>query len=154
MHGACVRRALGGWEALSTVPSSGRGGGARPFDTVVAEVPALREAEVVELTVGSARARHLAPAAGAFLAPRGVAGRRVLVLDDTWVTGARARSAVAALEQGGAEVAGVLAIGRSVDPEAAPARARQWWERQVAHSGDRRCGLVSCAAAGGMPVAS
>jgi phosphoribosylpyrophosphate synthetase len=55
-----------------------------------------------------------------------VRGRRVLVVDDTWVTGARARSAAAALALAGAQVVAALVIGRAVDPDASPAVAR-WW---------------------------
>jgi predicted amidophosphoribosyltransferase len=140
-HAACMRRALGDWDAVCTVPSSGRGGAARPFDAVVGAVRALHGADVVELAPGSVRARHLSPAAGAFRAPGTSAGRRVLVVDDTWVTGARARSAAAALGRVGAEVAGVLAVGRSVDPEVAAPWARRWWEGQLVRPPDLRCGL-------------
>jgi adenine/guanine phosphoribosyltransferase-like PRPP-binding protein len=69
-------------------------------------------------------------------------GRCVLLLDDTWTTGAHAQSGASALKQAGARAVGVLALGRHFQPqqqgehgEAAKgyltrARALGWqWER-------------------------
>ena len=57
-----------------------------------------------------------------------VAGRRLVVVDDTWVTGARARSAATALARAGARVAGIVVVGRAVDPGAST-RVAAWWTR-------------------------
>jgi predicted amidophosphoribosyltransferase len=127
---ARLRDDIGSWDAVCPVPSSARGR-VRPIDAVLSYVPALERTGVVELRLGSRRASHLSPAAEAFVAPADLAARRVLVLDDTWVTGARARSAAAALRRAGAEVAGIATIGRAVDPCAAP-WVRRWWEAQMA----------------------
>jgi hypothetical protein len=154
VHGPCVRRGLGPWDALCAVPSSARRSGSCPFEAVVRDVVALQGVDVVALAPGEGRAQHLEPASTAFRSPIGLAGRRVLVLDDTWVTGARARSASAALRTAGAQVTGVLVVGRSVDPESAAPWARRWWERQLCRAPDRRCGVASCGAAGELPAAS
>jgi hypothetical protein len=51
------------------------------------------------------------------------AGASVLLLDDTWVSGASAQSAAAALKQAGARHVAVVVLGRHLnpaDPSAAP----------------------------------
>ncbi len=152
-HGDCLRRRFGGWDALCTVPSSRRGRDgvrpSRPFDTVVGQVPSLAGLELIPLGPGPGRAAHLVPAADAFVAPAGIAGRRVLVLDDTWVTGARARSAAHVLTRAEAAAVGIVVVGRSVDPESSPGVSR-WWERCLAQAADRdgRCGWAGCPGAG------
>lgn len=52
-----------------------------------------------------------------------VAGRDVLVVDDTWVSGGSAQSAAAALKLAGARRVAVVVLGRHVNP-ADPASAR------------------------------
>jgi hypothetical protein len=144
-HRECLLGELGDWHAVCAVPSSTRGR-ARPVEAVLSRVEGLRGLEVVELDRGPGHASHLSPSAEAFTAPPGLVGARLLVLDDTWVTGARARSAAQALRPGGAEVAGIVAIGRAVDPDAAP-WVRQWWDAQRAGSPARSsCGLGCCTA--------
>lgn len=64
---------------------------------------------------------------GRFLAPRVPAGTSVLLLEDSWVSGASAQSAAAALKLAGARHVAVVALGRHVnpaDPGAAPLLAR------------------------------
>ncbi|HUY64671.1 MAG TPA: phosphoribosyltransferase [Acidimicrobiales bacterium] len=142
-HGRCVA-AHGPWDTLAVVPSSSRVGrhgryGAWPVEALVARAGSLRGQALLSMERGPGSACHLAPAPDAFVASGDVAGRRVLVVEDTWVTGARAMSAVTALRTAGAEVMAVLVLGRCVDPSAS-ARHAHWWS---AHDmGDeRRCCL-------------
>ena len=51
-----------------------------------------------------------------FSAERSTAGASVLLLDDTWVSGASAQSAAAALKRAGARHVAVVVLGRHVDP--------------------------------------
>ncbi len=46
-----------------------------------------------------------------------VGGRSVLLIDDTWTTGANAQSAAAVLKEAGAEHVAVVVIGRYVNRE-------------------------------------
>ena len=46
-----------------------------------------------------------------------LSGEAVLLLDDTWTTGANAQSAAAALRRAGAAAVAVVAIGRHINPE-------------------------------------
>lgn len=150
-HGDCLEAAAGGWDGVVVVPSSGRGPVSGrpvcPFEAVVGEVPPLAEAPRVWLRRGRTPARHLAPSPHAFEVVGAAAGRRLLVVDDTWVTGARARSAACALSRAGASVVGILVVGRAVEPSAGTRTAR-WWERhrrETAGVGGRCC-LPGCLA--------
>jgi predicted amidophosphoribosyltransferase len=115
-----MRRRFGApWELVATVPSSRRPAGA-PADGLVSHVTALAGCHAAGLLVrGTEDTGHLKAARGGFvLSPTIDAGwlldRRVLVVDDSIVTGARAQSAVAALRLAGARVVGVMAVGRMV----------------------------------------
>jgi len=140
-HGECIAAAGGGaTDALAVVPSSGRtalalppgrsaapgDAAARPLAGVVDTVAALAGPDRVVLRRGPGRTGHLAPHPEAFEVCGDVRGRRVLLLDDTWVTGARMRSAGAALVRGGAVAVTMVAAGRAIDVGARPAVAR-WW---------------------------
>ena len=62
-----------------------------------------------------------------FAAERTGPGASVLLLDDSWVSGASAQSAVAALKRAGARHVAVVVLGRHVDPadpRSAPLAAR------------------------------
>lgn len=106
------------WDAVATVPSSRRPG-RPPVDAIVDRVPDLARPLRLRLTRGSRPTGHLrADRFGFDLTPDvdrpALRSLRVLVLDDSVVTGARAQSAAAALRLGGAGVVGVLALGRAV----------------------------------------
>ena len=147
-HGRCMRRAAGSSGRPSATVPSVRGRGARgpdrragfrvphPFDAVVDATRAFVAVPRLHLLAGTAPVGHLRPAPGAYEVAGHPAGRRVLVLDDTWTTGAHARSAAAALIRAGAEVAGILVVGRVVDPAAA-AGVERWWGRVTAADADR-----------------
>ena len=142
------------WDTVATVPSSTPGArrwdrrpaaapGSHPLHGVVARVPVLARCRPVgqPRRPGSRGAGHLAPHLGAFVPDGDVSGLRVLVLDDAWVTGARLRSAAAALEDGGAVVVAMVVAGRVVDPGASPGVARWWaWAERCASGADPGAG--------------
>jgi len=141
-HEACLRRRCREWDTVAVVPSTrGAAGGAgvrrrglhvpEPFEAVLDATRSLAEVPRLRLAAGSGSVGHLRPAPDAFTVDGVGVGRRVLVLDDTWTTGAHARSAAVAVARAGAEVAGVLVIGRIVDPGASAAVAA-WWASTVA----------------------
>jgi predicted amidophosphoribosyltransferase len=130
IHGRCLREATGGFDACCVVPTSrphARAIGRHPLEALIAGVGALSALDLVRL-IPSGPTNHLEPSPGAFVAAdeSRVAGRRALVVEDCWVTGARALSAVAALGSAGVTVTGILVLGRSVDPSASSASA-SWW---------------------------
>jgi hypothetical protein len=98
---------------------------------------------------GHSETGHLAPDPHAYAVTGDVERRRVLLVDDTWVTGARIRSAAAALQRAGASVVAMTVVGRIVDTRAAPGNARWWsWAEATARPGrDARfapCCLSHC----------
>ncbi len=119
------------WEVVATVPSTRPGRAGAPADALVEAVPALAGLPRARLVRGPAGAGHLVADARAFA----VAGDRrpdgaVLVVDDTVTTGARAQSAVASLRAAGWRVAGVVTVGRALDPGVGPWVAAYWRERR------------------------
>ncbi|TMK48013.1 MAG: hypothetical protein E6G66_10625 [Actinobacteria bacterium] len=57
---------------------------------------------------------------------RDVGGLDLVVVDDTFTTGASVQSAVSALRLAGARVIAVVVIGRVVNPDANPEEAALW----------------------------
>lgn len=139
-HGTCITDGgASAWNSVAVVPSSARcrhpsgpfhgSLPPHPLAAVVGAVPSLAGATRIDLEPGVGSADHLAPDPAAFEVSGHCRGRRVLLVDDTWVTGARVRSAAAALEAAGAEVVAVVVAGRAVGAvgaAAVPALAR-WW---------------------------
>jgi hypothetical protein len=129
-------RAGGGWAMVVGVPSSRRPGPA-PVDALIRAVPELARLHRPLLRRGLRSTDHLVASRQGFSVPPANRYRRgdprgpVLVVDDTYATGARAHSAVAALE-----VAGVLVVGRVVDPTATPWQGAYW----EASQSERRVG--------------
>lgn len=152
-HGPCLTGETDGFDAYCVVPSSQVGRVAatpHPLEALLDRIPTIRSLRVVRLSAGEEPADHLKPSSAAFLpkdVERGTRGR-VLVVDDSWVTGARALSAVAALGSAGWTVAGVLVLGRSIDTSAS-LHSRSWWAE---HAGDssqsatapKRCCMRMC----------
>lgn len=120
----------GGVDAVVPVPSSGRGVGPQPpcpVADLVGATARLSCLPVVRLGRGPSPCGHLHPSASAFAAPPELSGRRVLVIEDTWVTGARARSASATVVRAGGHVVAVAVVGRVMDPQRSPWRSA-WWD--------------------------
>jgi hypothetical protein len=116
IHGECLGELTGGFEAFCVVPTSRpqpRVIASHPLESVLGDSGALSQTQLVRLAL-SEPTGHLSPSRGAFvpLGPAHPAGTRVLLIDDCWVTGARALSAVVALRSAGADVTGILVLGR------------------------------------------
>ncbi len=131
LHGSCLVRETSGFQAYCVVPSSQVrriGTAPHPLEAVLGDLTAMRSLGVVRLSAGAEPASHLRPRVTAFVPQESgdIAASRVLVVDDSWITGSRALSAVATLGAAGVSVAGVFILGRSVDPSAS-ALSRAWW---------------------------
>jgi hypothetical protein len=122
-----------GWDGLVVVPSTtGRPGG-HPLEAALAAVGAVgAQLWAGALRRGTGGVGHRVAGDGAFAVGEGVdvAGSRLVLVDDTWTTGARAQSAASALAGAGAEVEAVVVVGRVVTPVAG-APTGSWWERHV-----------------------
>jgi len=118
LHEACMTRRIGlpsPFDLVTTVPSTS-GRPAHPLRTVVAGIVVgsdSRHADLLAIARTDLEQRAQAP--DRYRATAGLWGKSVLVIDDTWTTGAHAQSASAALKAVGAAKVGVLAIGRWFD---------------------------------------
>ena len=127
-----------GWDGLVVVPSTTGRRGPHPLEAAVATTFLAAQLWPGLLTAGACPAEHRRAADHAFvLAPdvdaESLVGARLVLLDDTWTTGARAQSAASALQRAGASVEAVVVIGRVVTPvPGAPSGA--WWERHAHRS--------------------
>ena len=139
-HADCVAALAGGWpHFVLPVPSTVRPGG-----SPIARVPRL--AADVESALPGVRwtgllyrtrepVGHMHPSARAFAVPPSlrcrVTDRRLVVLDDTYVSGARSQSAAAALRRAGASSVVVVALGRVLRPDRVSAHAEFIGGRQL-----------------------
>jgi hypothetical protein len=163
-HRTCLAEATGdGVDLIVPVPSSSRPGrasleavdglGARSVASVwsgASWAPGVLQR--AEGAIGAMR-----PNARAFAVPDSwratVRGSRVLLLDDTYVSGARAQSAAAALRRGGARTVLIVPLGRVIRPERFASHAafvNGQAGGEVAGDGHRsRCRLVQTGAGRG-----
>lgn len=114
-HGPCVWRqaAMPPPTRLAVVPSGQGRPGPHPLTALAG--PYLAPAEVtLAVRPGEPIGRSLNP--WRFAADHRAAGASVLLLDDTWVSGASAQSAAVALRRAGARHVAVVVLGRHVNP--------------------------------------
>lgn len=113
-HGGCVWRQAGmpGPGRLAVVPTGcGRPG---PHPLLELSAPYLRLPPARLAIRPGRQGRDLDPRR--FVAGRAAAGADVLLLEDSWVSGASAQSAAVALKRAGARRVAVVVLGRHVDP--------------------------------------
>jgi hypothetical protein len=119
-HGACLARAAGwtGPTHLAVVPSGRGRPGPHPLLALVRPYLRLPWARLMAHPAALSRDRDLDPLR--FTAPR-LDGARVLLLDDTWTTGASVQSAALALRGAGASAVAAVVLGRHLGRDAAGA---------------------------------
>ena len=115
-HEACVAQAAGvsAFDVVTTVPSAAHTRGAQhPLESIVAKICLPTRDRHRRLLARSDRdAAHHDFDAGKFEALARLRGDSVLLIDDTWTTGANAQSAAAALKRAGAGAVAAVVIGR------------------------------------------
>ncbi len=132
-HEICVARAAGtdAFALVTTVPSGERERDERhPLRWIVGEVVAptrTRHERLLGRSRTAVRAREFS--ADKYAATRALDGESILLIDDTWTTGANAQSAAAALKAAGSGPVGAVVIGRHLN--------REW------HENDRRIRGIS-----------
>jgi hypothetical protein len=141
-------RSGGSWDAVVTVPSTTRPEGS-PVDAVVSEVAPLCADHRRLLVRGRVPMDHLQPARRGFVVDpvvdvSSLARLRVLVVDDSYTTGARAQSAATALRLAGLQVGAILVLGRVIAPRSCPWHAAFW----AAHIGQGSGHSAGCTAPG------
>ena len=147
LHEQCVASTAGAtaFDVVTTVPSGQIGQDEfHPLRRIVGEMVAStaeRYERLLRRSSASVRARAFDPAR--YRAVRPLTAANVLLIDDTWTTGASAQSAAAALKAAGAARVGAVVIGRHLN--------REWFEndqrlRRIAQP-LRRSVCALCAAA-------
>jgi hypothetical protein len=112
-HGGCVWRRAGmrAPDCLAVVPSGCGRPGRHPLLRMVTPYVTLPVAQL-DIRVGE----HSRDLDVRRFRAGPVAGARVLLLDDTWVSGASAQSAAAACKLAGAAQVAIVALGRHLNP--------------------------------------
>ncbi|WP_063910032.1 ComF family protein [Herbidospora yilanensis] len=117
-HHGCVERAalVDTWTHVTVVPSTRGRQGEHPLRALIGSH--LRAFPWVQLTANSrvpADLRAFHPDRFTAASPD-LVGAHVLLLDDTWTTGARVQAAAYALKQAGASRVAAVVLGRHVNP--------------------------------------
>lgn len=123
-HSGCV--APGGFDVVAVVPSLRMGGEhplAQVFRSVVADRPVVEALHAGASLVERDTARASVYSCRSEL----VENRRVLLVDDTYTTGAHLHSAAAALEDAGAANVHLMVVGRHQNPLWGPSRRLLDW---------------------------
>jgi hypothetical protein len=141
-HARCVAGDHGGWDFITTVPSSEGRRGTHPLERAMALVPWLALRHRPALAPGRVPLAHRVAGDRGFRVVGAVRGARIVVVDDVLATGARAQSAASALALAGATVVAVVPLARIVAGPGAPAfEARAWaaWSRRARFGFDTCC---------------
>lgn len=131
LHGHCIEAVGGAWDFVTNVPSSSGRSGTHPLVKAMAMVPALHAQYRDVLSRGPGKLGHLIASDDGFEVTAKIRGQRVLVVDDTYTSGARAQSAASAIALAGASVSAVVAVGRVIEPAYKPS-TKAYWDTQVA----------------------
>ncbi|MDP9295050.1 MAG: hypothetical protein M3O90_11610 [Actinomycetota bacterium] len=120
-HEACLARQAGvsRFDLVTTVPSSSpERDKVHPLRRIVGEIVAPTRDRYRRLLVrsGTPMAERVVDP-GKYNPTEDLAGESILLIDDTWTTGANAQSAAGGLKTSGAGTVAVLAIGRHVNEE-------------------------------------
>jgi predicted amidophosphoribosyltransferase len=118
-HEDCLAReaGIGGFDLVTTVPSSDRvRDETHPLRLLVGELSRVTSARHRRmLRRSSTRCIHRRFDRRRFEPMTSLSGERVLLVDDTWTTGANAQSAAVALKDAGASRVAVVVIGRHLN---------------------------------------
>jgi predicted amidophosphoribosyltransferase len=145
-HWGCLTLGgLKGIDVMTVVPSTkpDRAGDRHPLHRAMSTVTGLPAPLEVLLQRGPGILDRLQPSDDGFVPvdPAKVTGRRALILDDTFTSATKSQSAASALRRAGADVVGIVPIGRLIDPTYVPAgqevepgqgEHQKWWDRQLA----------------------
>jgi hypothetical protein len=129
-HDACIASAAGGaWDVATSVPSSTDRAGEHPLETAIKLLPSVGDIYEPLLRRAEVPLDHSVASDGGYQPLRQLDGERVLLVDDTFTSGARSQSAASALNNAGATVAAIVPIGRVINPHWS-AETEAYWERQ------------------------
>ncbi len=116
-HGECIEGTAGGaWEVITTVPSSSEREGLHPLERAIDMAAELRAIRQPLLRRGDVATGHNAASDDGFETITDVDGLDVLLVDDTFTSGARLQSAASRLALDGANVVAAVVVGRFCNP--------------------------------------
>jgi len=117
LHETCIERRTGRPVTLRlTVPSLRGRAGTHPFLMTALATRAVNPAPLLVRARGAAAHRMVSPEQFTLQPGVSLAGQHILILDDTWTTGANAQSAVLTVRAAGADTVSVLVLGRWLVP--------------------------------------
>jgi hypothetical protein len=115
------------WDVIATVPSSHGRVGTHPMRQALGMLPPAFGGQEAELLgQGSVPVDHRQADDRGFLVRTEVRGARILLVDDTFTTGARVQSAASALQLAGGHVLAAVVVGRVIRPEWSTESAALW----------------------------
>jgi hypothetical protein len=121
LHERCIAVAAGLPVTLRlTIPSLTSRRGVHPFTNIARELDAVAEAAQLLPTRDALCDRTIRADKFALAPDVKLAGRHVMVLDDSWTTGSNAQSAALTLRRAGASAVSVMVIGRWLNPSFGP----------------------------------
>jgi hypothetical protein len=129
LSGERLRADTGGWDSLVVVPSTTRKSDIHPLEVLLRQSGLSFELDRPLVRTGEPLGHRVMSDLG-FEAIRDVEGRRYLLVDDVYTTGARSQSAASALQISGAEVVGILVVGRRIDPDFCEPAGRIWTQQR------------------------
>lgn len=127
-HESCIVDAAGDeWTVITSVPSSGPREGDHPLERAITLARPLANQYRPLLERSDGPLGHNQASDTGFAVTDDVDGVRVLLVDDTFTTGARLQSAASALNIAGAQVIAAVPIGRVIHPTYS-ARSQEIWD--------------------------
>jgi hypothetical protein len=146
-HRACTVNAAGrDWDVITTVPSSTGRAGAHPLELVIQHVPPVEQAHSTLLQRGPGVLGHNRASDDGYAVTRDVMGMSVLLVDNTFTSGARGQSAASALQLAGADVVAMVPVGRYIRPDFSPTTQAFWDNARATRFDFGRCCLKPCLA--------
>jgi pyrimidine operon attenuation protein/uracil phosphoribosyltransferase len=137
IHREHIEQAAGvSWDTIQIVPSTRPGRRKHPLAEVI-RMTIFRDELAELLTHTDEPIGHNEPNSAAFAPVGRVHGRNVLIVDDTFTTGARVQSVAGALTSAGATVAAAVPIGRVIGTDRSEKEA--FWRAQRAIAFDFDC---------------
>ncbi len=121
-HMGCIAAEIGQPTHLMTVPSTRGRAGVHPLAALIGARLGLPALNAVPNPRYGAEERELHPDWFSVAVPQTDAPVRVLLLEDTWTTGARAQSLAHAVKRSGADSVAIVPLGRHVNPKHGPSR--------------------------------
>jgi predicted amidophosphoribosyltransferase len=129
-HRGCIARAAGvDWNVITSIPSSQGRAGQHPLEQAIRLSKLLGPEYDTLLSPGSEKVKWNKATDKGYVVTKAVHDKRVLLIDDTFTTGAHVQSAASALQKAGARVVAVLVTGRVIDVDFGEEN-KPLWERQ------------------------